>query len=96
MVQKTYLKTKDYCKVKFSFTDKNADTVEIFGLNNDWETPIVMPKKKNGTFSVELQLPKDSEHEFKYRINGTEWVHDPEADRSSQNEFGSMNSVLVI
>ena len=96
MIQKNYLKTKDYCKVKFSFTDENADTVEIFGLNNDWETPVSMQKKKNGNFSVEVQLPKNTEHEFKYRVNGTEWVHDPEADRSSHNEFGSLNSVIVL
>jgi nitrogen fixation protein FixH len=96
MVQKTYLKTKDYCKVKFSLTDENADTVEIFGLNSDWDNPVVMSKKKNGVFSIELTLPKNSEHEFKYRINGTEWIHDTDADREIKNEFGSVNSVLVL
>ena len=37
MVQKTYFKTKDYCKVKFSFKVEDAETVEILGLNSDWE-----------------------------------------------------------
>jgi hypothetical protein len=31
MVQKTYFKTKDYCKVKFSFNVENAETIEILG-----------------------------------------------------------------
>ncbi len=33
MLQKTYYKTKDYCKVKFSFKPELAETVEILGLN---------------------------------------------------------------
>ena len=32
MIQKTYFKTKDYCKVKFSFAVENAETVEVLGL----------------------------------------------------------------
>ena len=37
MLQKTYYKTKDYCKVKFSFKPELAETVEILGLNSDWQ-----------------------------------------------------------
>ena len=96
MLQKTYLKTKDYCKVKFSLQDENAETVEILGLNSDWQTPIAMNKKKDGTFFTEISLPKNTRHEFKYRINNSEWVNDPEADAENPNEFGSKNSVLVL
>jgi hypothetical protein len=96
MVQKTYFKTKDYCKVKFSFTVENAETVEILGLNSDWENSIIMSKKKDGTFSADINLPKDSRHEFKYRVNETEWVNDPEADGQESNIYGSSNSILVL
>ncbi|MCU7552003.1 isoamylase early set domain-containing protein [Chitinophagaceae bacterium LB-8] len=96
MVQKTYYKTKDYCKVKFSFRDDNAETVEILGLNDDWENPIVMSKKKDGSFAIEVSLPKNTEYEFKYRVNGTEWINEPEADSQRPNKFGGSNSVLVL
>ena len=96
MVQKTYLKTKGTCKVKFSFNVENAETVEILGLNSDWENSIVMRKKKDGTFSCEVTLPKNSQHEFKYRVNETLWMNDPEADSQKPNEFGTVNSVLVL
>jgi len=96
MVQKTYFKTKDYCKVKFSFKVENAETVEILGLNSDWENSIVMSKKKDGTFTSEVSLPKNTQHEFKYRVNETEWVNEPEADSLSVNEFGGHNSVIVL
>ena len=48
MIQKTYFKTKDYCKVKFSFSVENAETVEILGLNSDWENSVVMSKTTTG------------------------------------------------
>ncbi|HRP32366.1 MAG TPA: isoamylase early set domain-containing protein [Agriterribacter sp.] len=96
MVQKTYYKTKDYCKVKFAFKPENAETVEILGLNSDWENSIIMSKKKDGTFSAEVNLPKDSKHEFKYRIDDKEWVNDSEADELIPNEYGGTNSVIAL
>jgi len=96
MVQKTYFKTKDYCKVKFTFAVENAETIEILGLNSDWETSIIMSKKKDGTFTCDVSLPKNTEHQFKYRVNENEWVNEPEADKEVANEFGGINSVIVI
>jgi hypothetical protein len=96
MVQKTYFKTKDYCKVKFTFAVENAETVEILGLNSDWENSIVMSKKKDGTFSAEVSLPKSSQHQFKYRVNESEWLNEPEADEEVTNEFGGKNSVINL
>lgn len=96
MIQKTYYKTKDYCKVKFSIQPETAESVEILGLNNEWDAPVAMTRKKDGSFAVEVNLPKNSEHEFKYRINGTEWTTETEADREATNSFGSINSVVVI
>lgn len=96
MVQKTYFKTKDYCKVKFTFQVENAETVEILGLNSDWENSIVLSKKKDGSFTADVSLPKNTEHQFKYLVNKTEWLNDPEADRLQPNEYGGSNSVLVL
>jgi hypothetical protein len=96
MVQKTYFKTKDYCKVKFIFNPENAETVEILGLNSDWENSIIMKKKKDGSFSCEVSLPKDSRHEFKYLVNETEWISDTEADELQPNAYGGNNSVVII
>lgn len=96
MIQKTYFKTKDYCKVKFTFTPENAETVEILGLNSDWENSIVMSKKKDGSFSAEVSLPKNTQHEFKYRVDATEWINEPEADSENSNVFGGSNSVIIL
>ncbi|MCC9166630.1 isoamylase early set domain-containing protein [Pontibacter harenae] len=96
MIQKTSYKTKDYCKVKFTVDAENAESVEILGLNGDWDTPVAMSKKKDGTFATEVQLPKNSRHEFKYRVNGSDWINEPEADEQSSNEYGGQNSVITL
>jgi hypothetical protein len=96
MLQKTYYKTKDYCKVKFSFKPELAETVEILGLNSDWQNAIIMSKKKDGSFSAEVNLPKESKHEFKYLVDNSLWANDPEADTEVPNAFGGSNSVVVI
>jgi len=96
MIQKTYFKTKDYCKVKFSFAPENAETVEVVGLNADWENGIILKKKKDGSFSGEVSLPKDTRQQFKYLVNKTEWLNDEAADSELANEYGGTNSVLVL
>jgi Glycogen recognition site of AMP-activated protein kinase len=96
MLQKTYYKTKDYCKVKFNFKPELAETVELLGLNSDWQNSIIMSKKKDGSFSAEVNLPKDSKHEFKYLVNNSLWLNDPEADAEVPNVFGGSNSVVTL
>ncbi len=95
MIQTTYLKTKKVCKVKFSYNGALAEKVELFGLNNDWQTPIVMAKKKDGSFAAEVSLPIYSKQEFKYLVNGTDWANEPETEQS-WNEFGTQNSILNL
>lgn len=96
MVQKTYFKTKDYCKVKFTVKPEEADTVEILGLNSDWSNAVTMNKKKDGSFSIDINLPKDSKHEFKYLVDRKEWVNEPEADSEAPNTFGGTNSIIAL
>mgnify|MGYP003446772118 FL=1 len=96
MVQKTYFKTKDYCKVKFSFKVEDAETVEILGLNSDWENSVLMSKKKDGSFSAAVNLPKETRHEFKYLVNETIWLNEPAADSEAPNVYGGSNSVIVL
>ena len=96
MVQKTYYKTKEYCKVKFSFKVDNAETVQIRGLNADWQRSVLMSRKKDGSFTADVTLPKDSRHQFKYLVDEKEWLNEPEADLQEPNEFGGSNSVIVL
>lgn len=96
MIQKTYFKTKAYCKVKFSVEADGASSVDILGLNSDWDNPVPMSRKKDGRFSVDVNLPKESRHEFKYLVNKKDWISDPEADAEVPNGLGGSNSVVAL
>jgi 1,4-alpha-glucan branching enzyme len=96
MVKKTYYKTKDYCKVKFIMQADEADSISILGLNDDWKKAVKMKKKKDGSFSVSLNLPKESRHQYKFLVNGKDWLNDPEADAEIPNIFGGTNSLLIL
>jgi hypothetical protein len=97
MIQKTYFKTKDYCKVKFSFADNsNAEVVEILGLNSDWVNAVQMKKRKDGSFTCDVSLPRNTQHEFKYRVDANDWINDPAADTEVANVYGGSNSVITL
>jgi 1,4-alpha-glucan branching enzyme len=96
MLQRTFVKSKNAYKVKFTVKPTNASTVEILGLNGDWDNPVPLSKKKDGSFSAEVALPKDTKHEFKYRLDQSEWLIEEDADGESPNGLGSTNSILVL
>lgn len=95
MIEKKYFKTKDYVKVKFSIA-ADAKKVDILGLNNDWKKGVAMAKKKDGLFVAEINLPKDSSHEFKYLADKKNWFNDDAAESHAGNVFGTTNSVVTI
>lgn len=96
MVQKTIYKTKDYAKVKFSIEANDAKSVELLGLNDNWKKGIRLSRKKDGRFQTEINLPKNTTHEFKYLIDKNIWLNDETADREVPNVFGGTNSVVSL
>ncbi len=96
MVQKTIYKTKDYAKVKFMLEATDAKSVEVLGLNDNWKKGIKMTRRKDGTFQTEVNLPKNSAHEFKYLVDKNVWLNDDTADREVPNVFGGTNSQVVL
>lgn len=95
MIEKKYFKTKDYVKVKFTL-NAEAKKVELLGLNNEWKKGLAMTKKKEGIFTAEVNLPKDSQHEFKYFVDKKVWLNDDQAEGQTANVFGTTNSVLAV
>lgn len=96
--KKQYLKSKPICKVSFKLSKeeaKSADNVKLVGDFNDWDmSKMPMKKLKDGSFTLNLELPVDKAFEFKYLLNDKEWENDWEADHYHPTEFGSDNSVI--
>lgn len=97
MLKKQFLKTKDVVKVTFSLPEAvQGETVFLVGDFNNWdESTTPMKRQKNGSFTITLDLAKDSEYQFRYLVNGTEWHNDWEADKYVPNPYSGDNSVVV-
>ena len=54
-----------------------------------------LKKSKNGEYKATLELENGQEYQFKYVIDGKEWINETEADKFVPNEFQSENSVVV-
>ena len=79
----------------FEVSPQEAQTVEVCCDLNGWE-PVTMKRTKEGPFRARMRFPKNSVHEFRYRINGDAWINDEAADAYSLNEFGTKNGVVEI
>lgn len=96
-LKKQYIKSKPVCKVTFILAKNIADRATLVGEFNNWDIEsIPMKKTKSGELSVTIELEKGREYQFKYFINGNEWINELEADKYVQNEFLSENSVIIV
>jgi hypothetical protein len=43
-----------------------------------------------------VNLPKNTRHEFKYRLNKQEWINEPKGDGEVLNVFGTTNSLIEL
>lgn len=100
-IKKQYFKTKDVCKVSFSIDAadaKNAETASLVGDFNGWN-PAAHPMKKlkSGGFSLQVELPKDASYQFRYVLDGREYINDSEAEDFVDSGIGdSKNCVLRL
>ena len=98
MLKKQFLKSKPVCKVTFTLPEQvKAETAHLVGDFNNWDEQATPMKKakKDGYFSITLELDKDKEYQFRYLVNGTEWHNDWNADKYVPNPFSGDNSVVT-
>ena len=93
MVKKRFFKTKDECEVTFELAADEANRAELICELNDWQ-PIPMKQARRGPFRTKLRFPKGGRFEFRYLVDDSRWVNEPEADAYSPNGMGDANCVL--
>jgi 1,4-alpha-glucan branching enzyme len=96
MLKKTTLASGKKVKVTFELPANGGESVVVVGDFNGWDkeaTPL-KKRKKDGVWSVSLNLPIGQIYQFKYWINGERWENDWAADDYVPNGFGGDNSVL--
>jgi 1,4-alpha-glucan branching enzyme len=99
-IKKQFLKSKPVCKVGFKVSKElanGASKVNLAGDFNNWnETSDEFSMLKDGSFSLTLDLETGRTYQFRYLLDGTNWVNDEAADAYHANAFGTQNSVITL
>jgi hypothetical protein len=82
--------------VRFVFVDASAKQVELVGDFNEWAkgTTQLSRSAAPGVWTVSVPL-SPGRHEYAFIINGSRWVADPFAAKSS-DDFGTESSVIRV
>lgn len=84
-------------RMVFVFHDDLADSVSVAGDFNGWShlaTPLV--RNGSGLWSTEIAVPRAGRFEYKFIVNGQRWIEDPSNGMKTPDNYGGLNSVLVV
>ncbi len=97
-IKKQFLKSKPVCKVSFRISKEEANgakKIQVLGDFNKWNLKAKpMKSLKSGDFSQTIELESGKEYQFRYLMDGEQWINDAEADSKVANEFDSENDVV--
>jgi len=98
---KKYLKTRPVCKATFTLPPLHYDDVtrvSLIGDFNGWDADAMpMKKRKDGSWSLEIELEPGREYQFLYQLDSERYVNDDAADAYIPNPFGTgENSVIRV
>ncbi len=96
MITKTQ-RTDDTVQVCF-YTEPlpEAESVHLVGSFDDWDTKAhPMRRLKDGRFMAMRRFEPNCRHEFRYLVDGENWINDAEAESYTPNPHGSDNCVVT-
>jgi 1,4-alpha-glucan branching enzyme len=101
IAKKQYLKSRPICKVKFTLKKEEAEdakSIFIVGDFNAWNKKASPLKKlKNGSYTITLNLPIETEYQFRFLLDGDKWKNDSSADKYVAAPYvGIENSVVLV
>lgn len=73
-----------------------ADQISVTGDFNSWErNALPMKQGRDGVWRACMELPAGKMYEFRYVVDGR-WQTDHQADGTSENSYGSHNSIIDL
>jgi len=84
-------------KVEFRYRPNTTVTdVYLAGSFNDWNQKAnKMEDQGTGLYSTTLLL-NSGEYQYKFVVNGTDWITDESAEKFADDGFGGKNSVILV
>jgi 1,4-alpha-glucan branching enzyme len=98
MIYKEPLPDEKFVRVTFELPSSIwAERVNLVGDFNNWQTTQheLHQARSDGNWRITLELPVGQEYQFRYLINGHDWLNDWHADKYVANRYGTDNSVVV-
>ncbi len=96
---KKHLKTRPACKATFTLAAdmaQNSECVCLTGDFNDWrDDSLPMKKKKDGSWSLEIELEPGREYQFLYHLGEKAYLNDDAPDASVPNPFGTGENSII-
>ena len=83
--------------VQFVLVAPDAHSVAVVGDFNNWglNDSALVATNHEGVWSVTAPVPAGV-HRYAFLVNGKQWVADPSAPRSTDDDFGMPSSALVV
>jgi serine protease AprX len=84
-------------EITFYYYDPAAKEVALVGSFNDWQTKdCEMVQIRPGLWEGTIDAPKRGTHRYKFVINRSRSIHDPENPLRIEDGFGGFNSLIAI
>jgi len=84
-------------KLVFWHHDDSAATVSVAGDFNGWNPQTTrFAKHSSGMWRAEIEMPSPGSYQYKFVVNGTQWMDDPSNGLKLADNHGGFNSVLHI
>lgn len=83
--------------VRFSLFSTKVKTIAITGSFNNWSMTAdpLHDREGTGMWSITIPLPP-GRYEYKFVIDGEEWIPDPANPTTVDDGFGGSNSVITV
>lgn len=94
-LKKTYVKSKNICRVTFNLADVNAAQVAVVGDFNSWNEQATPMKKSKTGFSATVDLEPGREYQFRYLVDGQQWCNDDSADHYCETPFSDAHNGII-
>lgn len=94
-LKKTYSKTKNKCKVTFSFPEQSAKNVYVVGDFNGWDKRALPMKKGKAGFSTSIELDADKDYQYRFLVDGERWENDESPDGLVAGPYADCQNCVV-
>jgi serine protease AprX len=84
-------------RVRFAYHNDTARSVSLAGDFNSWDhTTNQLMRDESGLWRVEIPAPARGRYQYKFVVNAKDWVEDPNNGFKTPDNYGGLNSVLIV